>query len=58
MAPDPRATRMRRYLVRSSQRALYRLMAIVTGLVWIAILLAGFILAALFALDLSHMLIW
>ena len=56
--PDPRATRMRRYLVRSSRRALWRLMMVVIELASIAILIAGFIVAALFALDLTDTLRW
>ncbi len=44
--------------MRSSRRALRRAMAAVIELALIAILIAGFIVAALFALDLSNMLRW
>lgn len=55
---DPRAGRMRRYLMGSSRRALRRAMGAVIELALIAILIVGFIVAALFALDLSNMLRW
>src|SRR5689334_4589453 len=56
--PDPRVGRMRRYLMRSSRRALRRLMTGVIELALIAILMAGFVIAALFALDLTGMVRW
>src|SRR6185437_4366569 len=56
--PDPRAGRMRHYLMRSSRRALRRVMVAVIELVLIAILFAGFIVAGFFALDLTGMVGW
>ena len=56
--PDPRVGRMRRYLMRSSRRALRRLMTGMIELALIVVLMAGFVIAALFALDLANMLRW
>ena len=49
---------MRRYLLRSPRRALRRLITAAIELALIAILIAGFIMAALFGLDLTGMLRW
>jgi len=49
---------MRRYLMRSSSRALRRLMTGMIEIALIVILMAGFVIAALFALDLANMLRW
>src|SRR5579863_1572441 len=56
--PDPCAGRMRRYLGRSPRRVLRRLITAVIKLALIAILMTGFVVAALFALDLADMLRW
>jgi hypothetical protein len=55
---DARPYRRRGYLLRSPRRAIDRLKAAAIEFVLIAILIAGFIMAALFALDLSDMLRW
>jgi hypothetical protein len=49
---------MRRYLGRSPRRVPRRLMTAVIKLALIAILIAGFVIAALFALDLADLLRW
>ena len=49
---------MRRYLGRSPRRVLRRLITAVIKLALIAILMTGFVVAALFALDLDDMLRW
>lgn len=56
--PDARRHRRRGYLLRSPRRAIARLKGAAIEFALIAILLAGFIMAALFALDLSDMLRW
>lgn len=49
---------MRHYLVRSPRRVLRRLVTAAIELALIAIFMAGFTMAALFALDLTGMLSW
>jgi hypothetical protein len=56
--PDARPHRRRVYFLRSPRRAIGRLKAAAIEFALIAILIAGFIVAALFALDLSDMLRW
>jgi Flp pilus assembly pilin Flp len=55
---DARPYRRRGYFLRSLRRTIDRLKAAVIEFALIAILIAGFIVAALFALDLSDMLRW
>ena len=55
---DARPYRRRGYLLRSPRRAIDRLKAAAIEFALIAILIAGFIVAALFALDLTDMLKW
>lgn len=54
---DPRARARRQYFVKS-RRALRRLVSVAIELALIALLMAGFIMAALFALNLAGMLTW
>jgi Flp pilus assembly pilin Flp len=58
LAPDARPLGKIGYLIRSSRRMLDRLTAAAIEFVLIAILVAGFIVAALLALDLSDVLKW
>ncbi len=58
LAPDARPLGKIGYLIRSSRRVLDRLKAAAIEFVLIAILVAGFIVAALLALDLSDVLKW
>jgi hypothetical protein len=58
LAPDARPLGKIGYLIRSSRRILDRLTAAAIEFVLIAILVAGFIVAALLALDLSDVLKW
>ena len=55
---DARPYRRRGYFLRSPRRAIDRLKAAAIEFALIAILIAGFIVAALFALDLTDMLRW
>jgi hypothetical protein len=55
---DARPYRRRGYFLRPPRRAIDRLKAAAIEFVLIAILIAGSIVAALFALDLSDMLRW
>jgi hypothetical protein len=55
LALDTRRYRRRGYFVRSARRALDRLKTAVIELAVIATLMAGFIIAALFAVDLLDM---
>jgi hypothetical protein len=55
---DPRPYRRRGYFLRSPRRAFDRLKAAAIQFALITILIAGFVVAALFALDLSDMLKW
>jgi hypothetical protein len=55
---DARRYRRRGYYVRSRRGVLDRLKAAAIQLALIAIVIAGFIMAALFALDLLDMLRW
>jgi len=56
LQPDARPYRKRGYFVRSSRGVFGRLKAALIEFALIAILIAGFILAALFAFDLMDML--
>ena len=58
LAPGARPRGKIGYLIRSSLRVLDRLTAAAIEFVLIAILVAGFIVAALLALDLSDVLKW
>ena len=58
LAPGARPRGRMGYLIRSSLRMLDRLKAAAIEFVLIAILVAGFIVAALLALDLSDLLKW
>ncbi|HEY1780664.1 MAG TPA: hypothetical protein VGG79_09580 [Roseiarcus sp.] len=58
LAPDTRPRGKIGYLISSSRRMLDRLTAAAIEFVLIAILVAGFIVAALLALDLSDVLKW
>ncbi len=58
LAPDARPLGKIGYLIRSSRRMLDRLTAAAIEFVLIAILVAGFIVAALLALDLSDVVKW
>jgi hypothetical protein len=58
LEPDARLYRKQGYFVRSPRRVLDRLRAAAIEFVSIALLVAGFIMAALFALDLSDRLQW
>lgn len=58
LAPGARPRGRMGYLIGSSRRMLDRLKAAAVEFVLIAILVAGFIVAALLALDLSDVLKW
>lgn len=58
LAPDAGPRGKIGYLIRSSRRVLDRLTAAAIEFILIAILVAGFIVAALLALDLSDVLKW
>jgi hypothetical protein len=58
LEPDARPYRKRGYFVSSSRSLTDRLKAAATRFAWIAILIAGFIMAILCALDLMDMLRW
>jgi hypothetical protein len=58
LEPDPRRYRKRGYFVSSRRRLIDRLKAAAIEFALIAMLIAGFIVAALFALDLMDMLSW
>jgi hypothetical protein len=58
LEPDARPYRKRGYFVSSPRSVIDRLKAAAIRFAWIAVLIAGFIMAVLGALDLMDMLRW